>query len=175
MSKEKLLINNPKSNNSEAMSNKQIEEMAKDVWKASCAGRDIPCHMCKFADMKKDSYSCLDYVIAEGLYTAGYRKQKWISVDERLPDTNEKVLVCYSNGSMDVAKYIRADGYAFWFEEATFFRNITHWMPLPEAPKGGKAEEEPKKYFTPEDVRKMSQSEVRYNYKAIMDSMKEWK
>ena len=75
MSKEKLLINNPKSNNSEAMSNKQIEEMAKDVWKASCAGRDIPCHMCKFADMKKDSYSCLDYVIAEGLYTAGYHKQ----------------------------------------------------------------------------------------------------
>lgn len=60
---------------------KQIEEMAKDVWKASCAGRDTPCHMCKFSDMKKDSYSCLDYIIAEGLYNTGYRKQsegEWI-------------------------------------------------------------------------------------------------
>ena len=60
---------------------KQIDEMAKDVWKASCAGRDIPCHTCKFADMKKDSYSCLDYTIAEGLYNTGYHKQsegEWV-------------------------------------------------------------------------------------------------
>lgn len=32
----------------------------------------------------------------------------------------------------------------------------------------------PKKHFTPEDVRKMSQSKVRENYQAIIDSMKEW-
>ena len=39
---------------------------------------------------------------------------------------------------------------------------------------GGKAEENIKKQFTPEDVRKMSQSEVRENYQAILDSMKTW-
>lgn len=31
-----------------------------------------------------------------------------------------------------------------------------------------------KDYYTPEEVRKMSQSEVRKNYQAIMDSMKKW-
>ena len=33
---------------------------------------------------------------------------------------------------------------------------------------------EVKKTFTPEEVRNMSRSEVRENYTAIMDSMKEW-
>lgn len=31
-----------------------------------------------------------------------------------------------------------------------------------------------KDYFTAEEVRKMSQTEVRKNYQAIMDSMKKW-
>jgi hypothetical protein len=31
------------------------------------------------------------------------------------------------------------------------------------------------KYFTPDEVRRMSQKEVRDNYQAIMDSMKKWK
>ena len=35
-------------------------------------------------------------------------------------------------------------------------------------------EETPKKHFTPEEVRKMSQSEVRDNYEAILQSMKTW-
>ena len=63
-------------------------------------------------------------------------KSQWISIDERLPETNKKVLVCYSNGSMDIAKYIRADGFEFWFEETTFTKHITHWMPLPEPLEG---------------------------------------
>ena len=32
-----------------------------------------------------------------------------------------------------------------------------------------------KEYFSPEDVRSMSQSEVRENYKKIIDSMKKWR
>lgn len=39
----------------------------------------------------------------------------------------------------------------------------------------GATEETNQKHFTPEDVRRMSREEVRKNYKAIMDSMKEWK
>lgn len=37
-----------------------------------------------------------------------------------------------------------------------------------------KGENAQKDYFTPEEVRKMSQTEVRKNYQAIMDSMKKW-
>ena len=36
-------------------------------------------------------------------------------------------------------------------------------------------QKEQKEYLSPEDVRKMSQSEVRDNYKAIINSMKKWK
>ena len=124
-----LLINNPKSNNSEVMSNKQIEEMAKAMCingmpNGNCVLDDDPC-----------SLECVYGYCAERLYNAGYRKQEWISVEERLPETNKKVLVCYSNGSMDIAQYIRVDGFELWFEETTFTKHITHWMPLPEAPK----------------------------------------
>jgi hypothetical protein len=36
-------------------------------------------------------------------------------------------------------------------------------------------EDGPKKYFSPEDVRKMSQREVRQNYTAIINSMSKWR
>lgn len=72
---------------------------------------------------------------AEQLYEEGYRKQEWISVDERLPETNEEVLVYSSVGKIYTACYIRVDGIEFWFENIDGFREITHWMPLPEAPK----------------------------------------
>ena len=63
MSKEKLLINDPKSNNSEDMSNKQIEEMATKIQYLT-------------ASIYADAKDC-----AEALYNAGYRKQsegEWI-------------------------------------------------------------------------------------------------
>ena len=69
MSREKqneLLINNPKSNNSEDMSNKHIEEMAK----IACVGsREGDCENCKSVGI------CSSYTISEKLYNAGYRKQ----------------------------------------------------------------------------------------------------
>lgn len=37
-----------------------------------------------------------------------------------------------------------------------------------------KTEDKPKKYFTPEEVRNMTREEVRANYTAIINSMKEW-
>ena len=39
---------------------------------------------------------------------------------------------------------------------------------------GAAGKNTPKEYFSPEDVRSMSQSEVRENYKKIIDSMKKW-
>lgn len=35
-------------------------------------------------------------------------------------------------------------------------------------------EQTTKKHFTPEEVRKMSRSEVKENYQAILNSMKKW-
>ena len=101
---------------------KQIEEMAK-----------IMCRCC--SHKCDDTSGCIVEDYAEAIYNEGYRKQEWISVDERLPETNEEVLVYSSVGKIYTACYIRVDGIEFWFENIDGFREITHWMPLPEAPK----------------------------------------
>ena len=65
---------------------------------------------------------------------------EWVSVDDRLPEVPEKVLVCYQTGvkffgfkDFDVCyymdrKFTRADG-------CVTYPTVTHWMPLPEPPK----------------------------------------
>ena len=72
------------------------------------------------------------------VHIAGYRKQEWISVEERLPDCIMNCIVhivhsyakdCYS--SIQLAVFA---GGEFGIDKAY---RVTHWMPLPEAPKGG--------------------------------------
>ena len=77
---------------------------------------------------------------AVALYDAGYRKQEWISVEERLPEENTEVLIyCKTNSGKEVffvdkIRYFR--GLAIW---QVWSGKVTHWMPLPESPrmKGG--------------------------------------
>ena len=57
---------------------------------------------------------------------------EWISVKERLPDTNEDVLVCHRNGFININARL---GSRWWLINE---RNpVTNWMPLPEPPKEG--------------------------------------
>lgn len=72
---------------------------------------------------------------AIAVVNAGYRKQVWISVDDRLPETYEDVL-CYRGKSLYV-DFICSDG--TWCEDGIFTEKVTHWMPLSEPPemKGG--------------------------------------
>ena len=79
--------------------------------------------------------------VAEYLYNAGYRKQgEWISVDERLPEQCVPVLV-YKNrnseayGNMETAYFEKGR----WRGSCGEF--ITHWMPLPKAPKMERGEQ----------------------------------
>ena len=97
---------------------KQIEEI-KD-WIDSIYGCD-----CAY-------YGVDGLMIAEGLYNAGYRKQEWISVEERLPETSGSYIVCTNKGSVITAHYY-ADAKRF---SAPFGKNVVYWMPLPIAPKG---------------------------------------
>lgn len=69
------------------------------------------------------------------LSTKGYRKPEWISVDERLPDQDGKYLA-YTIRGFTVLSYCYALEGIFGFEHW----DVTHWMPLPEAPKGDEGE-----------------------------------
>ena len=70
----------------------------------------------------------------------GYRvgveatQPRWISVEERLPYDCIDVLVFTRSGytsSISIANTLKGR----WFSRGIPFENVTHWMPLPEAPK----------------------------------------
>lgn len=67
-------------------------------------------------------------------------KTEWISVDERLPESNTRVLG-YSRLLDEVCCYDIAEGtreIQWWTEDHGWYLasdlDITHWMPLPEPP-----------------------------------------
>ena len=63
----------------------------------------------------------------EHLIDQGVTVQEWISVAKRLPDIGVEVLVYSENFGIHVDYY---DGDAFGYF------HVTHWMPLPQPPKG---------------------------------------
>ena len=70
-----------------------------------------------------------DYLIANGVTV-----QEWISVKERLPEENVRVLVCfrftdYSQIETDTDRIEKGK----WYRWSKY---VTHWMPLPQPPKG---------------------------------------
>lgn len=56
---------------------------------------------------------------------------QWISVKERLPETEGKYIVCTAKGSVYCAKFSTRHGPAF---HTDMYTHITHWMLLPELP-----------------------------------------
>ena len=68
---------------------------------------------------------------------------EWISVEERLPETDDEVLVWYKYLRYSDLKNVMAYGLArftdtkmWFFEDGTESRRkVFYWMPLPKAPK----------------------------------------
>ena len=111
---------------------KQIEEMATAI-----------CDECR-AHTPNCEYIICDSAIesAEAVFAADYRKQSgWISVDERLPDKMQEVLAYrgeFRGGMMNVYTHLGNGNWEddYGYRGNTEHEGITHWMPLPEAPKG---------------------------------------
>ena len=93
---------------------------------------------------------CLPFVmneIADHLIAHGVTVQEWISVKERLPETNEYgfrvwVVACVDGNKSCIRLFERTtvrgklvERFKYPWETITY-ENITHWMPLPPAPKG---------------------------------------
>ena len=84
------------------------------------------------------------HTATEQAYKRGYEdgKQyamKWIPVTERLPELDELV-VCYKKGKTFLGTYLGVNYSpvvgAFKSNEEYYALGATHWMPLPQTPKG---------------------------------------
>lgn len=65
------------------------------------------------------------------------KQNKWISVEERLPEKSGEVLT-YKPNSVDVLPYSHKHKAFNAFDDlvsANYSIAVTHWMPLPKAPK----------------------------------------
>jgi len=62
----------------------------------------------------------------------------WISVEERLPESGERVLIMFKPFEDDEnisIGWLTKSGFDCYDDSVYFFRSVTHWMPLPEPPK----------------------------------------
>jgi hypothetical protein len=115
----------------------------------------MDCDMCEYNHPK---YHCADIRVADYLITKGVTIQKWIPVTERLPEERESIfekfygtkrwealmfrkisddvlaVVKYEDGTRKVKTIHTTDGE---WRLINFYgaKEVTHWMPLPEAPK----------------------------------------
>ena len=81
--------------------------------------------------------------VADYLLDSGVTVQEWISVDDRLPEEGEYVLCVLKGfnygGKIQVCKFVPADKFKDkpYFEHfRNGFPSVTHWVPLPQPPKG---------------------------------------
>lgn len=92
------------------------------------------CHV----DYLDDAKLYTDYdTMAQKLISRGYRRQSgWVSVNDKLPQNNEWCLLFHDNGQIMIGWYNSI--HKTFIEGCVESPNeVTHWMPLPEPPKGG--------------------------------------
>ena len=127
------------------------EQLEREKQEAIMSADLAMCHT-EFATGVGEIYTDYD-TTAQKMFAIGYRKQsEWISVEERLPEdvygkdrTKITVLVCSESGRVSTASRQRQFKFNStkleWEKLDTFAwsnsKRVTHWMPLPEAPKGG--------------------------------------
>lgn len=87
-------------------------------------------HNLCIAENNQPCFECNRFIDAHGVTV-----QEWISVDERLPDDNDRVIAFRPNEPETSAyKYCVMWG---WSVKASLkHRGITHWCEMPQPPKG---------------------------------------
>lgn len=100
----------------------KISEFIEDVlWIKSCYYKDDVCPNCRYFEEKEDVVPV-----------------EWISVKDRLPDNDIRVLVAVDSDKSDTKIDTDRMVYRQWVR---WGMSVTHWMPLPESPKKPKEEE----------------------------------
>ena len=88
---------------------------------------------CGFGDPRPTYETVASYLMSHGVTV-----QEWISVTERLPEEKANYVVYYKHAFCDDESHVGIcicfyDGEEF---EMDSLHKVTHWMPLPEPPKG---------------------------------------
>ena len=76
--------------------------------------------------------------VATHLISHGVTVQKWISVDDRLPEFGERVICTDGYAVFEQYRVEPSCVYGMWdrFGLKSPMQEVTHWMPLPQPPKG---------------------------------------
>lgn len=106
---------------------------------------ELDCETCYAGKMKGN---CVQKLMVDRLIDHGVTVQEWISVKDRLPDNKEHdwvlAQVVEDNGFMHIPKVMEyRQQKNDWFEETYGWLSehngafvVTHWIPLPQPPKG---------------------------------------
>ena len=115
-----------------------------------CSGGFGDCAECPYhqtpAACMKLSENALEYIqqlerrigeLTEKVAQLEAAQPKWISVEERLPDVGEKVMVCGVKKGMQVGAFcckLRPENNRKWWWKNNTILEVTNWMPLPSMP-----------------------------------------
>ena len=93
----------------------------------------VAIQQCGFGDPRPTYETAARYLISHGVTV-----QEWISVDDRLPEAWKQVLIYSRHDFCESAVYIGIPGKwrVTWNHEMLDADSVTHWMPIPQLPKG---------------------------------------
>ena len=104
-------------------------------------GHDDACENCKVGGIQ-DRREYIEFAAANVIErltaenAALREKKRWISVTEKTPEYDMPQLALNADGDALIANYAYGEWFDTWGQDV----EVTHWMPLPEAPEeGGKA------------------------------------
>ena len=106
--------------------------------------RDRIAEIIRNARMSANPMGQVGFAEADALLANGLTVQEWISVKDRLPEEEGWYLV-YTTPNREhksINKAMFCKGYAwgnfepYWRGAGGHWANVTHWMPLPQPPKG---------------------------------------
>lgn len=96
--------------------------------------KEVSCRNCEYQSV---GAGCSIYAAADHLIANGWTEQRWIPVTERLPEYGEIVLAFgkrhATSGQFRGTSPTKPH---WWHWKGNTYKEVSHWMPLPEAPKG---------------------------------------
>lgn len=119
---------------------------AKEIVQAlRCCKFGVPCEKCHvvgnkdcFDEVNTAAAELIERLTAENAKAEAERdalreKKRWISVTEKTPEYDMPQLALNADGEALIANYAYGEWFDTWGQDV----EVTHWMPLPEAPEEG--------------------------------------